>query len=68
MISRTIRTTYRRELLDKIDSLPKGGGRRGHDESRKGAEGCVGVGGVDLLAWCLPADDVSMAERVAMAA
>jgi hypothetical protein len=41
--------------------------RRAH-ESRTCTEGCVGVGGVDFLAWCLSADDVSMAERVAMAA
>jgi hypothetical protein len=40
----------------------------GHDESRTGTEGFVGVGGVDLFTWCLPADDVSMAERMAMAA
>jgi hypothetical protein len=40
----------------------------GHDESRTGTEGFVGIGGVDLFAWCLPADDVSMAERVALAA
>jgi hypothetical protein len=37
-------------------------------ESRTGTESCVGVGGVDFLAWCLSPDDVSLAERVAMAA
>jgi hypothetical protein len=40
----------------------------GRDESRTGAEGRDGIGGIDLFAGCLPADDVSMAERVAMAA
>jgi hypothetical protein len=35
----------------------------GHDESRTGTEGFVGVGGVDFLAWCLSADDVSMAGK-----
>jgi hypothetical protein len=47
---------------------PTGDIEGGHHESRTGTEGCVDVGGGDLLAWCLPADDVSMAERVAMAA
>src|SRR5579863_8616742 len=33
-----------------------------------GTEGRNGVGGVNLFTGCLPADDVSMAERMAMAA
>ncbi len=45
-----------------------GNGHGGHHESRTGAEGCIGVGGADLLVWCLPVDDVSVVERMAMAA
>jgi hypothetical protein len=41
---------------------------RGHNESRKSVEGCLGAGGVDLLAGRLPVDDGSMAKRVEMAA
>ncbi len=32
----------------------------GHHESRTGAEDCVGVGGIALFGWHLPADDVFM--------
>jgi hypothetical protein len=39
-----------------------------HHVARTGTKSRVGAGGIDLFAWCLPADDVSMAERVAMAA
>jgi len=36
----------------------------GHHESRTGAEDCVGVGGIALFSWRLPADDVSMATEL----
>src|ERR1700674_782853 len=32
----------------------------GHDDSRTGAEGCLGVGGIAVFGWHLPADDVFM--------
>jgi hypothetical protein len=32
----------------------------GHDDSRTGAEGCLGVGGIAVFGCHLPADDVSM--------